>query len=98
MTANADPILFDIDFGAAGSGTFTIDSSLLAAIPASGLYFGPAQTVMSFSALVGGILFDTTDPTGNFGNSNLWAASDGQVSGVTGVTQGFFTSSTTAGA
>ena len=95
IAANADPILFDIDFGAQGAGTFTIDSSFLAAVPASGTYFGPVGSVMSFDALVGGILFDTILASGNGGFSNFFAAVNGQVSGVT---QGYFTSSTTPGA
>ena len=83
IAANADPILFDIDFGAQGAGTFTIDSSFLAAVPASGIYFGPVGSVMSFNALVGGILFDTILASGNGGfSSNVWMPSaDGSMRG-----------------
>jgi hypothetical protein len=91
MVANADLISFDIDFGPDGSGTFLVDSSLLAAIPASGFYLGPAGSVAGFNALVGGILFDQV-VRGGFSTAN------GQISDVTGIWWGQFTSSTTAGA
>lgn len=90
MMANADPIAFDIDFGADGFGGFFIDSADLALIPESGVYFGTG--VFGFTATVGGILFDIMDSSGTF------AASNGQISGVTGLTSGLFSSSTTAGA
>ena len=98
MTANAAPVLFDVEFGELGSGSFAIDSSSLDLIPVSGFYLSPAQTITSFVATVGGILFDTIDPSANGGASNGFGAADGQISGVTGITAGFFTSSSTLGA
>jgi hypothetical protein len=91
-SAFAVPISFDIDFGADGSGTFELDSTALAAIPATGVYFGPAGTVLSFNATVLGIMFDIFAP------SSYWAASNGLASGVTGLTGVGLTSSTSPGA
>jgi hypothetical protein len=87
----ATPITFDISFAADGSGKFTIDDSLLAAIPASGTYFSPPGAVNNFQATVLGITFDTLDRNGVF------AASNGLISGVTGITDSFFSSSTSPG-
>ena len=92
MAANAVPIPFEIDFGADGSGTFTIDSLLLDAIPASGIYTGPNMAVMSFSALVGGILFDTFSS-----GTEAFTAANGLISGVTGIRFTNYSSSTTGG-
>lgn len=87
ITANAIPILYEIDFYGSGSGTFTIEDSLLASIPASGTYFGPLDSVQSFSATVEGVLFDIANGTSRF------AAANGQVSGVTGICCSSFSSS-----
>jgi hypothetical protein len=80
---------FSIDFGAAGAGTFTIDDSLLAAIPASGIYFGPANSIQSFEATVLGVVFDIAN------GGNIFAAADGLLSGVTGICCSSFASSVT---
>lgn len=92
MAATAAPVYYDINFGAAGSGTFTIDDSLLAAMPATGLYFGPVGSVQAFTATVLGVVFDTANGGSQF------AASNGMVSGVTGICCSTFSSSAVAAA
>ena len=92
LNANAAPVQYDIDFGADGSGTFTVDSASVAAISASGLYFSAPGSILSFFATVAGVDFDTIFSVGQF------AASNGQISGITGITSTLFQSSTTPGA
>lgn len=91
--AAAVPVKFDInlisDNGAGGGGSFYVDSSDLANIPATGTYFGTAPINVNIS--VAGIVFDTVI-------NGSWAASNGQVSGVTGICCSRIESSTTAGA
>jgi hypothetical protein len=93
--ASAVPVAFTIDFtetsgASAGSGSFTIDSADLANIPASGTYFSNIM-VSDVNFTFGAITFDT-HTVGQF------AASNGQISGVTGLCCSDFTSSTTPGA
>ncbi len=92
LNANATPVVYDIDFGVDGSGTFTVDSTSVAAIPASGLYFSPLGSVLSFFATVAGVDFDTIFSGGTF------AASNGQISGISGVTNSVIHASSQPGA
>jgi len=94
-TAYAVPITYDLNMtatlGSAGPGSFGIDSSSLSALPATGLYFSPADSIQAISVTVNGILFDT------LGSSNIFAAADGQASGITGITYSDFFSSASPG-
>lgn len=80
VNANATPVQYNIDFGPDGSGTFTVDSAAVAAISASGTYFAPSGTILSFFATISGITFDTV------GAGSYFAAANGQISGITGIT------------
>lgn len=95
ISANATPIEYTIDFtatsGVGGTGTFSVDSAALAVIPASGTYFSPNNSILSFLATIGGITYDTV------GGLGVFAASNGQVSGITGICCTDFTSSSFLG-
>lgn len=97
VAVHAAPVFFNIELiatsGMGGSGSFSIDSTLLDAIPATGTFFSSSGAIDNFSLTIGSVVFDTVASGGG-----RWAASNGQVSGVTGLCCSTFTSSTTAGA
>ena len=88
--ASAGLIKYDMDFGADGSGSFYIDELDLAAIPATGLYFSPANKVTNFTANVFGDIYDI-----EHGGQFNFAASDGLNSGVTGISNSQYRNSVT---
>lgn len=94
MAAHAVPVYFDINFtatsGTSGTGSFSVDSAALDAIPLSGTYFS-GQTIDNFSFTFGSVVFDQTTGAN-------WTASDGQITGLNGICCSTFTSSTTADA
>ena len=90
--ATATWIRYDINFnasyGAGGSGTFVVRSADLGAMPPTGLEYSPPRSLLEFEANVAGIQFDEVRL------DSVFAAADGQASGVTAISNTEFNSRT----